>query len=182
MNFYRSYQRLMLIGRLGQDARLVQTKSGGEMLAFSVATTESVRNQDGSYEQRTCWHDCLMFGSRAQKLVALLVTGTLVSVEAHLSYRQVEVGGRKISIASIFVDDVQLLAGPVRRSVEETVPAPAVSDEPAVVEPPAFEAPASRPATAKKTARSAASTPGSNRTRAAGRRMPAARPETGDFV
>lgn len=109
MNF-RSYQNLVLVGRLGQNARLVQTKSGTEMLSFSVATTESMRNQDGSFEQRTSWHDCLMFGLRAPKLADKLTTGTLVCVQAHLTYRELTVGTKKYQLASVVVDDLQLLA------------------------------------------------------------------------
>lgn len=109
MNF-RSFQNLVLVGRLGQNARLVQTKSGTEMLSFSVATTESMRNQDGSFEQRTSWHDCLMFGPRAPKLADRLTTGTLVCVQAHLTYRELAVGTKKYQLASVVVDDLQMLA------------------------------------------------------------------------
>ena len=127
MNF-RSYQNLVLVGRLGQNARLMQTKNGAEMLSFSVATTESMRNQDGSFEQRTSWHDCLLFGPRAPKLADKLTTGTLVCVQAHLTYRELTVGTKKYQLASVIVDDLQMLAAsaPAQgQTAAQPAPAPA---------------------------------------------------------
>lgn len=117
MNF-RSYQHLVLVGRLGRDARVSQTKSGVEMLSFSVATTESLKNSDGSFEQRTSWHDCLLFGTRSPKLAFMMIKGTLVCVQAHLSYRTLTVGDKQHQVATIIVDDLQLLAGPAAPTSE----------------------------------------------------------------
>ena len=117
MNF-RSYQHLVLVGRLGRDARVSQTKSGVEMLSFSVATTESLKNSDGSFEQRTSWHDCLLFGTRSPKLASMMIKGTLVCVQAHLSYRTLTVGDKQHQVATIIVDDLQLLAGPAAPTSE----------------------------------------------------------------
>lgn len=142
MNF-RSYQNLVLVGRLGQNARLVQTKSGTEMLSFSVATTESMRNQDGSFEQRTSWHDCLMFGPRAPKLADKLTTGTLVCVQAHLTYRELTVGTKKYQLASVVVDDLQMLAASTSAQGQTAAQQASVPTEPAA-------APAPRAATAAK--------------------------------
>lgn len=133
---YRSYQNLVLVGRLGQNARLVQTKSGTEMLSFSVATTESMRNQDGSFEQRTSWHDCLMFGSRAPKLADKLTTGTLVCVQAHLTYRELTVGTKKYQLASVVVDDLQMLAASAPAQGQTAAQPAPVSTESATVSAP----------------------------------------------
>ena len=143
MNF-RSYQNLVLVGRLGQNARLMQTKNGAEMLSFSVATTESLRNQDGSFDQRTSWHDCLMFGPRAPKLADKLTTGTLVCVQAHLTYRELTVGTKKYQLASVIVDDLQLLAASASAQQGQT----AAQTAPVPTEPAA--APAPRGASAGK--------------------------------
>ena len=121
MNF-RSFQQVVLIGRLGQDARLVQTKSGSEMLCFSVATTETLKTDDGAFEQRTTWHDCIMFGKRIQKLAAGLPKGSLVSVQAHLSYRSLKVGDKQYQVALIIVDDLQMLAKPAADDTSKEPP------------------------------------------------------------
>ncbi|WP_443743368.1 single-stranded DNA-binding protein [Sutterella sp.] len=107
---YRSFSQTILVGRLGQDAKLRNTKSGGQMLSFSVGTSVSTK-KDGKYEQATSWHDCLAFGPRAEKLAEVLAKGTLVSVQGSISYREVELAnGFKGRIASILVEDIQILA------------------------------------------------------------------------
>ena len=85
---FKSFQSVSLIGRLGADAQLSKTKSGTPMLSMSVATSESVKNAEGHYDQKTVWHKPIFFGARAEKVASTLVKGTLLSIQAHLSYRK----------------------------------------------------------------------------------------------
>lgn len=129
---YKSFQSVTLIGRLGQDARVLKTQKGLTMLSMGIATSESVKNAEGKYEQKTVWHDALLFGTRAEKVAASLVKGTLVSVQAHLSYRDVVLeGGKKAKLASVVVDDFQILASPAKSDGSAKKPAPAASAAPA---------------------------------------------------
>lgn len=113
MLHFRSFSQVILCGRLSQDARLQNTKSGTSMLIFSVATSVSVKNRDGSYENASTFHDCLLFGSRAQKLAETLKKGTIVCVQGSISYREVDLtNGYKGRSASIAVEDLQILALP----------------------------------------------------------------------
>lgn len=110
---YRSFNLTILNGRLGQDCKLITAKSGAKMLAFSVGTSVSVKDASGKYSQKTSWHDCLMGGPRAEKMVSLLKKGTLVGVQGQISYKEVELkSGYKGKTASIFVEDLQILAQP----------------------------------------------------------------------
>lgn len=112
MNF-KSFQSVTLIGRLGADAQLLKTKSGTPMLSLSVATSESVKNAEGHYDQKTVWHKPILFGARAEKVASALVKGTLLALQAHLSYREVALeGGKKANLTSIIVDDFQILSSP----------------------------------------------------------------------
>lgn len=137
---YRSYAVVMLVGRLGQDAKIVQTKSGTKMLAFSVCTSVSVKSSDGSYSQRTTWHDCLFTAAKAEKMVSFMTKGTLISCQGQLSYREQELkNGYKGKTASIFVDDVQILAA---GKTAETAHQPAAAKAPAAAAPAPAPAPA----------------------------------------
>ena len=110
-----SFIQVVLCGRLGQNAKLVECKSGAKMLTFSVGTSVSVKEASGSYTTATTWHDCIMFGSRAEKIAAYLVKGTVLSIQGTISYREVELkNGYKGKTASILVDDVQLLSSPAK--------------------------------------------------------------------
>ena len=58
---YRSFAQVILVGVLGHNAQVRQTKSGSAMLTFSVATKSSVKQATGGYQTVTTWHDCLMW-------------------------------------------------------------------------------------------------------------------------
>lgn len=130
MIHYRSFSQLILCGRLGQDAQLRQSQSGLQYLSFGLGTSESFKDQSGKYTQKTTWHDCVMFGSRAEKIASALTKGTLVLVQATLGYREVTLdNGHKAKAPSIRVEDIQIL-GESRKDGETTgqaAPAPARS-------------------------------------------------------
>ena len=48
----------------------------------------------------------------------MMIKGTLVCVQAHLSYRTLTVGDKQHQVATIIVDDLQLLAGPAAPTSE----------------------------------------------------------------
>ena len=124
---YRSFAQVILVGVLGHNAQVRQTKSGSAMLTFSVATKSSVKQATGGYQTVTTWHDCLMFGPRSEKLASALLKGTVVSLQGSLNYREVELKGKT---CSILVEDVQILAegkaqAPARAQTARTAGAPA---------------------------------------------------------
>ena len=128
---FKSFQSVNLIGRLGQDARFFKTQKGLSMLSLGIATSESVKNAEGKYEQKTVWHDALLFGARAEKVAPSIVKGTLVAVQAHLSYKDAVLeGGKKVKLASVIVDDFQILASPAKTEGTKKS-APAASSAPA---------------------------------------------------
>ena len=128
---YRSFAQVILVGVLGHNAQVRQTKSGSAMLTFSVATKSSVKQATGGYQTVTTWHDCLMFGPRSEKLASALLKGTVVSLQGSLNYREVELkNGYKGKTCSILVEDVQILAegkaqAPARAQAARTADAPA---------------------------------------------------------
>ena len=139
---YRSFSLTILNGRLGQDCKLITAKSGAKMLAFSVGTSVSVKDAAGKYSQKTSWHDCLMGGQRAEKMAALLKKGTLVSVQGQISYKEVELkSGYKGKTASIFVEDLQILAQPQTQSAPASQAAGAPAQAAPFDEVPAEEIP-----------------------------------------
>ena len=73
---YRSFAQVILVGVLGHNAQVRQTKSGSAMLTFSVATKSSVKQATGGYQTVTTWHDCLMFGPRGS--VRISVSGEVI--------------------------------------------------------------------------------------------------------
>ena len=83
--------KVLLIGRLGQDPEIRTTQNGQAVASFSIATNESWRNKEGEQQERTDWHNCVAFGSTAEKYIQPYIKkGTLISIEGTLQTRSWE--------------------------------------------------------------------------------------------
>ena len=83
--------KVLLIGRLGQDPEMRTTQNGQAVASFSIATNESWRDKEGNQQERTDWHNCVAFGATAEKYIGPYITkGTLVSIEGTLQTRSWE--------------------------------------------------------------------------------------------
>lgn len=112
----KSFNQLILVGRLGRDAEVAQTKNGYPYVKLALATADLVKNASGNYEEHTIWHQIVYFGERAQKMSSLLKKGTQILVRASLDYRDIEADGKKYRLPDIKVDEVVLLSSAARTS------------------------------------------------------------------
>lgn len=67
--------KLSLTGHIGKDAELKQSQNGKTYCKFSVAVTET-KKQD-----KTTWVSCILFGNLATAIHQYLVKGTKVYVD-----------------------------------------------------------------------------------------------------
>jgi len=79
-----SLNRVLLIGRVGSDPKTVQTKNGGTLTNFSVATSRFYKDSNNSNVEETEWHRIVVFG-RSAEYAAKLKKGGLVYVEGRLN-------------------------------------------------------------------------------------------------
>ena len=61
-----SLNKVLLIGNLGRDPELKSTPSGQQVARFSVATTETWKNQAGEKQSKTEWHNIVVWGKQAE--------------------------------------------------------------------------------------------------------------------
>lgn len=115
---YRSTNIVILNGRIGQDAQVKQIAENRFMVTFSLATSSSVRDNEGGWTHPTLWHSCVLFGSRVDRIADRLLKGALVSVQGSISYRDVEQEGRKVRYTDILVDDVQILQDAQKKAAQ----------------------------------------------------------------
>ncbi|GLR77544.1 single-stranded DNA-binding protein (plasmid) [Azospirillum oryzae] len=94
-------------GRLGRDAELRTTQGGEKVLSFPVA------NDIGYGENKTTqWVDCSMWGTRAEKLAALLKKGREVSIAGEVTLREFERrDGSKDKALTVRVSELDLHGG-----------------------------------------------------------------------
>src|SRR3990170_3552042 len=76
--------RVMLLGNLGADPELRQTNSGQAVLNMRLATSESYLDRNKVRQERTDWHNVVLWGRRAEALAKFLTKGTRLFVEGGL--------------------------------------------------------------------------------------------------
>ncbi len=83
------FNKVILIGRLGQNAEAKTAQNNKEFVILNIATQESWKNDKGDYESRTEWHRVYAWRSLS-KFAKALQKGQLVTLEGILRYREVE--------------------------------------------------------------------------------------------
>jgi single-strand DNA-binding protein len=81
--------KVILIGRLGQNAEAKTAQNNREYVILNIATQESWKNDKGDYETRTEWHRVFAW-SNLSKFAKTLQKGQLITLEGTLRYREVE--------------------------------------------------------------------------------------------
>jgi len=76
--------RAMLLGNLGQDPELRMTQGGRAVLKLRLATTESYLDRDRVRQERTDWHNVVIWGKRAEALNKILHKGSSIFVEGSI--------------------------------------------------------------------------------------------------
>jgi len=83
-----SVNKVILVGRLGQNPEVRYTASGAAVANFSVATNESWMDKSGQKQERTEWHRVVVWGKLAELCNQYLIKGRQVYVEGRLQTRQ----------------------------------------------------------------------------------------------
>ena len=82
------FNKIILIGRLGQNAEAKTTQNKKEYVILNIATQESWKNDKGDYENRTEWHRVYAWRNLS-KFAKTLQKGQLITLEGILRYREV---------------------------------------------------------------------------------------------
>ena len=78
--------KVQLIGYVGQDPEFRNFENEVSRLKCSIATHDRVKNAEGTYEDRTTWHNVVMFNKLASRASKILKRGDLCAIEGSLSY------------------------------------------------------------------------------------------------
>jgi single-strand DNA-binding protein len=100
---------VQLIGRLGKDPE-VKEFAKSKKASFTIATTDTYKNQKGDKVEDTQWHNIVIWGKLANIAEKYLKKGHEVALEGKLVHRAYETtGGEKKYITEINVNDLVLL-------------------------------------------------------------------------
>ena len=83
-----SLNKVMLIGRLGKDPEVRYTQGGTPVATFSVATGERWKENGGNPQERTEWHNVVIWNKLAEIAKRYLTKGGLVYLEGKLTTRK----------------------------------------------------------------------------------------------
>ena len=87
-----SLNKVMLIGRLGQDPEVRNTQDGRSLCTFSIATSESWNDKNtGEKREKTEWHRIVVFNEGLVNIIQQYVKkGSNVFLEGQLQTRKWE--------------------------------------------------------------------------------------------
>lgn len=112
-----SVNKVILVGRLGQEPELKYTPSGMAVCNFSLATSDSWTDKSGQKQERTEWHRVVVWGKLAELCGQYLGKGRQAYVEGSLQTRSWEGkdGGKRYT-TEINAKTVQFLGGGAQAS------------------------------------------------------------------
>ena len=83
-----SVNRVMLIGNLGKDPEVRFTANGRAVARFPIATSEVWNDQEGQRQERTEWHNVVVWGKQGESCGQYLAKGRQVYIEGSIRTRQ----------------------------------------------------------------------------------------------
>jgi single-strand DNA-binding protein len=84
-----SVNKVILVGNLGADPESRSLNNGGEVVNMRVATSESWKNKDGERQERSEWHNVVIFNEGLAKVAkSYLRKGSKVYLEGQLQTRK----------------------------------------------------------------------------------------------
>jgi single-strand DNA-binding protein len=108
----RGLNKLMLIGRLGQDPEMRYTPSGRPLTKFQLAANRSWTTADGEKKKETEWFNIVAWGKLAEICNQYLKKGQLVYVEGRLHNRRwQDENGANHSSVEVITQEMIMLEG-----------------------------------------------------------------------
>lgn len=83
-----SLNKILLIGRLGRDPEVRHMPNGEAVCNFSLATSESWKDQSGQRQERTEWHNITLYRRLAEIAGQYLKKGSQVYIEGRIQSRK----------------------------------------------------------------------------------------------
>jgi len=83
-----SVNKVILVGRLGQDPDVRYMPNETAVCNFSLATSSSYKDKSGEKVDQTEWHRIVMFGKVAEIAKEYLKKGSQIFVEGRLQTRK----------------------------------------------------------------------------------------------
>jgi single-strand DNA-binding protein len=109
----KSVNKVILIGNLGKDPEVKYTPQGTPVAKIALATNERYKDKDGQWQDRTEWHNLVLWQRLAEIAGEYLKKGSKLYVEGRLQTRSWEdkQTNQKKYMTEVVVSDLVLLGG-----------------------------------------------------------------------
>ncbi len=105
-----SVNKAILVGNLGKDPELRYTPSGTAVCTFSLATTDRFKNKQGEQQDRTEWHNIVVWAGLAEICGKYLTKGKQIYIEGRIQNRSYDDrDGNKRYISEVVATEMQML-------------------------------------------------------------------------
>lgn len=106
----RGLNKVLLIGRLGQEPEMRYTPSGKPLTKFQMAVNRSWTTADGEKKTETEWFNVVAWGKLAEICNQYLAKGELIYIDGrlHTRYWQDEQGGNHSGVEVIAQEMIML--------------------------------------------------------------------------
>jgi single-strand DNA-binding protein len=105
-----SYNKISIIGHLGQDPELRYTPQGLAVCNFSVATSDKRRDKNGNLNEVTVWFRVTAWGKQAENASKYLSKGRPVYIEGRLGIEEwTDRNGEKRTTLEVNANEIQYL-------------------------------------------------------------------------
>ena len=129
--------KVILVGRLGNDPEIRYTQQGVAVSNFNLATSENWMDKSGQKQEKTEWHRVVVWGKMAETCSQYLGKGRQVYIEGRLQTRQWDdKEGQKRYTTEVVASTVQFLdrgdkaaATSDDQPISEALPADVAGDE-----------------------------------------------------
>ena len=102
--------KVIIVGNLGKDPEVRFTPGGRALARFPVATSEKWTDQDGNRQERTEWHNVVVWGKQAESCGQYLAKGRPVFIEGRLKLDSwQDQSGNKRSKMRVVVESFQFV-------------------------------------------------------------------------
>lgn len=106
----KGLNKVMLIGNLGKDPEIVTIETNLKVAKFTLATTESYKDDKGMQHTQTEWHNLVLWQSLAEIAEKYLHKGSSIYIEGKIKTRSYEDKlGVKKYVTEIIVDQLIML-------------------------------------------------------------------------
>ena len=107
-----SVNKVILVGNLGRDPEVRYMPNGDAVANYSIATTETWKDKNGMRQEKTEWHNIVMYRRLAEIAGEYLKKGSSVYIEGRLQTRKwQDKQGNDRYTTEIIADQLQMLGG-----------------------------------------------------------------------